>query len=40
MKSGDLKLSYLERWLNETCSNLINLEKDATPDGWLLQWDR
>ncbi|KAJ8956761.1 hypothetical protein NQ314_006635 [Rhamnusium bicolor] len=40
MKDGGLKLSYLQKWLNETCSDLIKLEKEAAPEGWLLQWDR
>ncbi|XP_023012734.2 uncharacterized protein [Leptinotarsa decemlineata] len=40
MKDGGLKLSYLKKWLSDTCSELIKLEKEATPAGWLLQWDR
>ncbi|CAG9769243.1 unnamed protein product [Ceutorhynchus assimilis] len=40
MKEGGLKLSYLFKWLKEMCSELINLEKEAAPEGWLLQWDR
>ncbi|KAG5880874.1 hypothetical protein JTB14_038085 [Gonioctena quinquepunctata] len=40
MNEGGLKLPYLQKWLTETCTELIKLEKDATPEGWLLQWDR
>ncbi|CAH1176320.1 unnamed protein product [Phaedon cochleariae] len=40
MNEGGLKLSYLQKWLKEMCSELVKLEKEATPDGWLLQWDR
>ncbi|KAJ8915229.1 hypothetical protein NQ315_015452 [Exocentrus adspersus] len=40
MKENGLKLSYLQRWLNDTHADLIKLEKEAAPDGWLLQWDR
>lgn len=40
MKDGGLKLSYLRKWLNETCTELVKLEKEATPEGWLLLWDR
>ncbi|KAJ8976330.1 hypothetical protein NQ317_010097 [Molorchus minor] len=40
MKSDGLKLSYLRKWLDQTCSELIKLEKEAAPEGWLLQWDR
>ncbi|XP_060525374.1 formin-binding protein 4-like [Cylas formicarius] len=40
MKGDGLKVSYLHRWLHETCSELLHLEKEAAPDGWLLQWDR
>jgi hypothetical protein len=40
LKSGDLKQSYLRKWLDETCSDLVKLEKETTPEGWLLQWDR
>lgn len=40
MQDGGLKLSYLQKWLNETCSELVKLEKEATPEGWILLWDR
>ncbi|RZC37611.1 WW domain containing protein [Asbolus verrucosus] len=40
LKAGDLKQNYLRRWLDETCSDLVKLEKETTPEGWLLQWDR
>ncbi|CAG9863799.1 unnamed protein product [Phyllotreta striolata] len=40
MNDGALKLSYLHKWLKETCSQLIKLEKEATPAGWALQWDK
>ncbi|XP_044258184.1 formin-binding protein 4-like [Tribolium madens] len=40
LKSGNLKQTYLKQWLDEKCSELIKLEKEATPEGWLLQWDR
>lgn len=40
MNDGALKLSYLQKWLKETCSELIKLEKEATPTGWMLQWDK
>nr|CAI5830508.1 unnamed protein product [Callosobruchus analis] len=40
MNEGGLKLSYLQKWLKNTCTELVNLEKEATPEGWLLQWDR
>ncbi|ERL93130.1 hypothetical protein D910_10431, partial [Dendroctonus ponderosae] len=40
MKEGGLNISYLRKWLSETCSDLVNLEKEAAPEGWLLQWDR
>ncbi|XP_066150677.1 formin-binding protein 4-like [Euwallacea fornicatus] len=40
MKEGGLKLSYLYKWLKEMCSELVKLEKEAAPEGWLLQWDR
>ncbi|XP_008199606.1 formin-binding protein 4 [Tribolium castaneum] len=40
LKSGNLKHTYLKQWLDEKCSELIKLEKEATPEGWLLQWDR
>ncbi|VEN39208.1 unnamed protein product [Callosobruchus maculatus] len=40
MNEGGLKLSYLQKWLQNTCTELVNLEKEATPEGWLLQWDR
>ncbi|CAH1999671.1 unnamed protein product [Acanthoscelides obtectus] len=40
MHEGGLKLSYLQKWLQNTCSDLIKLEKEAAPEGWLLQWDR
>ncbi|XP_076250612.1 uncharacterized protein LOC143190289 isoform X2 [Rhynchophorus ferrugineus] len=40
MEEKGLKLSYLHKWLEETCSELTKLEKEAAPEGWLLQWDR
>ncbi|KAK5649654.1 hypothetical protein RI129_000683 [Pyrocoelia pectoralis] len=40
MKAGSLTVTYLYKWLKETCSELVKLEKDAAPNGWLLQWDR
>lgn len=40
MKAGALTVTYLHEWLKETCSELVKLEKDAAPNGWLLQWDR
>ncbi|XP_018565124.1 formin-binding protein 4 [Anoplophora glabripennis] len=40
MKENGLKPSYLQRWLNNTHADLNKLEKDAAPEGWLLQWDR
>lgn len=40
MKAGSLTTNYLNNWLKETCAELVTLEKDAAPDGWLLQWDR
>ncbi|XP_050312723.1 formin-binding protein 4-like [Anthonomus grandis grandis] len=40
MKEGGLKLSYLYKWLGGICSDLVKLEKEAAPEGWLLQWDR
>lgn len=40
MKAGSLTVTYLHKWLKETCSELVKLEKDAAPSGWLLQWDR
>lgn len=40
MQDGGLKVSYLQKWLNETCSELVKLEKEATPEGWILLWDR
>uniref|UniRef100_A0A1Y1LTC9 WW domain-containing protein n=2 Tax=Photinus pyralis TaxID=7054 RepID=A0A1Y1LTC9_PHOPY len=40
MKAGSLTVTYLHKWLKETCSELVKLEKDAAPNGWLLQWDR
>ncbi|KAK4882580.1 hypothetical protein RN001_005899 [Aquatica leii] len=40
MQAGSLTLGYLLKWLKQTCSELIKLEKEAAPSGWLLQWDR
>ncbi|KAL1506483.1 hypothetical protein ABEB36_005842 [Hypothenemus hampei] len=40
MKEGGLRLSYLRKWLNDMCSELVKLEKESAPEGWLLQWDR
>lgn len=40
MEEKCLKMSYLYNWLEQNCSELTKLEKDAAPDGWLLQWDR
>lgn len=40
MQTGALQFDYLNKWLSSTCSDLIKLEKEATPDGWLLHWDR
>lgn len=40
MKEGGLNISYLRKWLSETCSDLVKLEREAAPEGWLLQWDR
>lgn len=39
-KSGNLVPSYLLKWLDDMSSELIKLEQEATPSGWLLQWDR
>lgn len=40
MKAGGLNMCYLHQWLKDTCSGLVKLEKEAAPEGWLLQWDR
>ncbi|XP_072393547.1 uncharacterized protein [Diabrotica undecimpunctata] len=40
MNDGALKRSYLKKWLDDTCSELKKLEKEAAPTGWMLQWDR
>ncbi|KAF5289463.1 hypothetical protein FQR65_LT11836 [Abscondita terminalis] len=40
MQAGSLTLDYLHKWLKQTCSELVKLEKEAAPSGWLLQWDR
>ncbi|KAF2879202.1 hypothetical protein ILUMI_26957 [Ignelater luminosus] len=40
VKAGGLTTSYLYKWLKETCAELVKLEKEAAPSGWLLQWDR
>lgn len=39
-QSGSLMSTYLSKWLDDMSSELIKLEQDATPVGWLLQWDR
>lgn len=40
LKQGSLNTKYFHDWLNDTCTDLIKLEQEATPSGWLLQWDR
>lgn len=40
MTDGSLKANYFEKWLSDTSSELIKLEQEAAPSGWLLQWDR
>lgn len=32
--------TYLLKWLHETDTNIIELEKDVAPDGWECKWDR
>ncbi|KAL3279031.1 hypothetical protein HHI36_016546 [Cryptolaemus montrouzieri] len=40
LKANSLKPSYLHDWLEGTSEDLLKLEKEAAPEGWLLQWDR
>lgn len=40
MTDGSLRANYFEKWLSDTSSELIKLEQEAAPSGWLLQWDR
>ncbi|KAK9879334.1 hypothetical protein WA026_004185 [Henosepilachna vigintioctopunctata] len=40
LKAKCLKSSYLHDWLKGTSEDLVKLEKEAAPEGWLLQWDR
>ena len=39
-EGGYLEKSYLRRWLTDTSHELERLEQEATPPGWLCQWDR
>lgn len=38
--AGCLQSTYLQKWLQETNEEISKLEKDSTPQGWILEWDR
>ncbi|XP_056634589.1 formin-binding protein 4-like isoform X1 [Diorhabda sublineata] len=40
LNDGALKGSYIKKWLEDTCSEMKKLEKEAAPTGWVLQWDK
>ncbi|XP_052120621.1 uncharacterized protein LOC113207387 isoform X2 [Frankliniella occidentalis] len=38
--AGALTDSFLQRWLQSTGAELVQLERAAAPQGWAVQWDR
>lgn len=38
--AGALANSFLQRWLQSTGAELVQLERAAAPQGWAVQWDR
>ncbi|CAH0558740.1 unnamed protein product [Brassicogethes aeneus] len=40
MAEEGLLTSYFNKWLSDTCADLIKLETEAAPKGWTLKWDR
>ncbi|XP_034252726.1 formin-binding protein 4-like [Thrips palmi] len=38
--AGALTNAFLQRWLQSTGAELVQLERAAAPQGWAVQWDR
>lgn len=38
--AGALTNTFLQRWLQSTGAELVQLERAAAPQGWAVQWDR